>query len=265
MRFRRTQLHHHITKKAPLVVSLTSAVLLSRCNDPSPLPEQPPIQKSAVSKDIEQPYYTLEKDVQSTKAPLTKAPPKKTSRVLNYTESLQALRDNGFGKAADVLEYRVAGKERNMDISQKRAVLISTDILEFLPSMEKAQKLLEIMPHSTVELIVSITERGVSVQEAEGIAEFHLAFTKHMQFRKLDQFDRNHSHVIGRDWPEINYTGDGTTWQQRKQDWNKHGVENFQTAANICRYMRAASKKNYFKKAHKPKKSWSKSLDHYCE
>jgi hypothetical protein len=132
--------------------------------------------------------------------------------------------------------------------------------------MANASKHLGLLPRCTVELVRAVSERGVPMAEAERIAEFHLTYTKAAGLSKLHLFDEAHSHIIGRDWPEIDYSGEGTTWQQRKASWAKVGVEDFKTARSICRYFRAESTMGYHKKLFTPKRSFPPEVEErFCE
>ena len=57
------------------------------------------------------------------------------------------------------------------------------------------------------------------------------AFEKYLQelieyynFQNVAAFDENTSHIIGRQWHEIDYSGEGMTWQGQKAKYARYGV-----------------------------------------
>lgn len=178
--------------------------------------------------------------------------------------SPKALRDEGYGRLADAIERRVGQKGKKMGLTAKQADALSADLMRLLPKMPKASMLADLMPRSVVELVASVSQRKLALKDAEDIASFHIQLTGAMGFRNLKQFDSNHSHVIGRRWNQIDYSGEGVTWRQRQRQWSGAGVKDFRTAGSICRYMRAASRKAYFMRIYKPRKPFPEELEPLC-
>jgi hypothetical protein len=98
-----------------------------------------------------------------------------------------------------------------------------------------------------------VEERGVPEGDAEALAAYLVRATRVLRCQNLAQLDTNHSHVIGRRWQEIDYTGEGTTWQARRDHWARYGVLDFRTAAHVHRYFVAESKLAYFKRIYRPR------------
>lgn len=258
-------------------ILLGVTLLFSGCSEekPVPKPEPPPpvktIPKQPESGESSGPYYSVltsspssKKTTSSSKAPAKDSPRKPMPSSFNGT--MASLHDAGFGAVAEELERRVGQKKRKMKLSQADARAIASYIFRYLPEMPNTKKLLDIMPRSTVELIAGVGERGVLKAEAEKIAEFHLKFTKNAGFRNLKQFDENHSHVIGRDWPDIDYSGERMTWQGQKKTWTRQGVEDFKTAASVCKYFRQTRKAGYHKRIYKPRRTtFPRELNSYCD
>lgn len=157
---------------------------------------------------------------------------------------------------ADAIESRVSQKSRKMKIDEERAVKISAYISSNLPKMPKTHELERTMPRSVVELVVAVEERGVSRGEAEKMADFMLGFTSAMRFGNLAQFDSNLSHVIGREWSQIDYSEENTTWQQRKRQWSAAGVVNFKKAEYLEKYFMKDKEMGYFRRIYKPEGEW---------
>jgi hypothetical protein len=168
-------------------------------------------------------------------------------------DSLAALRRQGYGAAAQALAARVAQRGPKMKLSHAAAGAAAAALLRRLPSMPSARALHAVMPRSLVELIRAVEERGVPPVDAEALAAYLLRFTRTLRFANLAQLDENHSHVIGRRWPEIDYTGEGTTWQARRDHWSRLGVDDFRTAAHVHRYFVAESKLGYFRRIYRPR------------
>lgn len=69
----------------------------------------------------------------------------------------------------------------------------------------------------------------------------------------LEQFDESHSHVIGRHWHEIDYSGEGMTWQGQRAHWARLGVPDFRSAASIHHYFVAAERLRHWKRVYRPR------------
>ena len=110
-----------------------------------------------------------------------------------------------------------------------------------------------VMPRSTVELARAVGERGVALADADDIAAYLVRVTQALRFERLDRFDENHSHVTGRDWPDIDYTGEGMTWQSQKADWSPKGVVDFKKRAHIHAYFTGAEKLPHWDKVYRPR------------
>jgi len=199
-------------------------------------------------------------------AAATNDEPQSPPAAPSYESSIDALREAGYAKAAKVLTSRVDQLEKKHKLTKEQATEAAVAMVKLLPKMANTTQLLERLPRCTVELVRAVDERGVPMAEAERIAEFHLTYTKAAGLSRLDLFDEAHSHIIGRDFSQIDYTGEGTTWQQRQASWAKVGVENFKTASSICRYFRAESKMGYHKRLFNPKRSFPHEVEErFCE
>jgi hypothetical protein len=152
-----------------------------------------------------------------------------------------------------VLQRRVAQRSAKMKLSGAEATAAAGAILRRVESIPSARALHQEMPRSFVELIRAVEERGLDESEAEAMAAYLVRFTRVLRFGNLAQFDVNHSHVIGRAWHEIDYTGEGTTWQRRRAEWSRHGVGDFRTAVHLHRYFTAEERLPYFRRIYRPR------------
>jgi len=139
-----------------------------------------------------------------------------------------------------------------MKLTEKEAAqfeqFLSTPQLPFrhLTDLQKT------LPKTTVELIRGIFSRGVSFEEAESIAHYLEKVVESCGFKNPNAFDNNTSHIIGREWHEIDYTGEGMTWQKQKRAYARHGITNFKTLKNIQKFFAVESRLGYFHKIYKP-------------
>jgi hypothetical protein len=78
----------------------------------------------------------------------------------------------------------------------------SNEFIHFLNDLKDQMPILESLqselPKTTLELLRSIHERGVSVQEAESMASYLQKLLSKFQFQNQSPFDENTSHIIGR-------------------------------------------------------------------
>ncbi|HLU67513.1 MAG TPA: hypothetical protein VKZ63_14625 [Kofleriaceae bacterium] len=167
--------------------------------------------------------------------------------------ALAALRADGVGAAAAVLQRRVRQRSPKMKLAPAEAAAIARALLRRLPEMPEARALERLMPRSTVELVRAVEERGLPGAEAERMARYLRGMVRALRPGNLAQLDANHSHVIGRRWHEIDYTGEGTTWQERRAEWSRHGVGDFRSAVHLHRYFTAEESLPYFRRIYRPR------------
>jgi hypothetical protein len=167
---------------------------------------------------------------------------------------LEELRSRGYGEAARIIDARIAQTKPKMKLSDEDGVSVASAIVDLDREMRDALLALHaVMPRSTVELARAVRERGVSVDEAEAIARYLVRVVETLDFDRLATFDENHSHVTGRDWPDIDYTGEGMTWQGQKADWEPKGVTSFKRATFIHAYFVGAERLPHWKRVYRPR------------
>jgi hypothetical protein len=172
-------------------------------------------------------------------------------------EALALLRDNGFDKAASVIRERVEQRGPKMKLTESQGIRAAISVARHLNALPRLRALHEYMPHSTVALCRAIEERGVEAAEAERIADLLLALVDHLDFARLDRFDVNHSHVTGREWHEIDYSGEKMTWQGQKKYWSKKGVPSFEKAEYVLAYFAHAYRLPHFARVYQPRNKWA--------
>lgn len=109
------------------------------------------------------------------------------------------------------------------------------------------------LPKTTTELLMAVRARGVSIAEAEKMAAYLQELLEKFQFQNVKPFDENTSHIIGREWQDIDYTGEGMTWQKQKQHYLPYGIINFKSVENLQKFFVVESKLPYFRKIYRPK------------
>jgi len=190
-------------------------------------------------------------------APKTPADAASTSAPNTMEKALALAREKGFGEVASVIEERVEQRSPKMKLTNAQGIQAAVFAVQHLTALPRLRALHEVMPHSTVELVRAIEDRGVAAEEVERIADLLLALVAHLDFARLDRFDKNHSHVTGREWREIDYTGEKMTWQGQKKYWSKKGVPSFKKAEHIHRYFAHAYELPHFARVYRPRAKWA--------
>lgn len=142
-----------------------------------------------------------------------------------------------------------------MKLTEEEAARAALALIDELPAMPHARQLLELMPKATIELVRSVRERGVPRDEAERMAEFLLQARAALAMDNPTPFDENCSHVVGREWQDIDYRDEGMTWQKQQAIYVPKGVASFKDAANLRQFLRIESKAPYFQKLYRVKGS----------
>jgi hypothetical protein len=170
-------------------------------------------------------------------------------------DRLQALRDAGLAPLAEIIARRVTQQRRKMKLTEDEAQLVAQELLQELPGLARVRALSEAMPKASIELVRSTRERGVPGAEAERIAIYLLEVRTQLAMDNPTPFDENCSHVVGREWQDIDYRDEGMTWQRQQSIYLPKGVPNFKTVANIRQFFRVESNAPYFQKLYQVKGS----------
>jgi hypothetical protein len=167
-------------------------------------------------------------------------------------DALATLRARDLAAAAGVIAERVAQRGAKMRLSADQGLAAALALLS-IAERESVRALHAVMPRSTVELARAVRERGVPLDEAEAIARYLVRVVEALAFERGGVFDDNHSHVTGREWHEIDYSGERMTWQGQRDYWAPRGVKSFTRAAYIHAYFLGAEKLPHWKRVYRPR------------
>lgn len=219
------------------------ALALAACGrgDPSPSASPAPTQAPVLVADAA-PVPLAAAD--ATDAGL---PPPRT-----LDEGLERLRAAGMAQAAEVIARRVVQRRPKMRLTGDEGRAAAAALLA-LADRAPLRALHQVMPRSTVELARAVSERGLPAADAEAIAGYLVRAARALDFERLATFDENHSHVTGREWHEIDYSGEGMTWRGQKAYWQPRGVESFRKAEFIHAYFTAAERMEHWQRVYRPR------------
>lgn len=158
-----------------------------------------------------------------------------------------------WGDLCNILQKRVEQHQPKMKLSEDSAVGLEMFLLTTTSSFDNLKKLKTILPKTTVELLMSVAFRNVKVEDAEAIARYLKNMLIIYDFQNVTAFDENTSHIIGRDWSEIDYSNEAMTSETQEKKYKKYSITNFKTIENIERFFPVESKLPYFKKIYKPR------------
>jgi hypothetical protein len=171
---------------------------------------------------------------------------------IGLDEALARLRARGYGVAADTITRRAAQTKPKMKLPAGDALATATRLLA-IGDRDAFRELHGVMPRSLVELARAVEQRGLALDEAERIARYLVDVTRALAFERPEVFDENHSHVTGREWADIDYTGEGITWQSQQAFWQPRGVPSFKTRDAIHAYFTGAEKLPHWRKVYRPR------------
>jgi hypothetical protein len=154
-----------------------------------------------------------------------------------------------------ILKSRINQKQPKMKLSSEQA----QNLISFLqqhksndfPSLQSLQKQL---PKTTLELLIAMQSRSLDKQEAEKMAHYLEHLLEEFQFKNVLAFDENTSHIIGREWAQIDYSGEGMTWQAQKAKYQPYGITDFKSLACLKKFFPVESRLPYFNKTYQPQK-----------
>lgn len=157
-------------------------------------------------------------------------------------------------KLCPILEKRINQKQTKMKLKEYEAIQFQDYVLANNKSLSNIHNLIDTMPKTTIELIMGIIFRQTDCFEAEKIAIYLNDLIVYFQFKNPAAFDENTSHIIAKNWNQIDYSGESMTWQGQKAKYAKYGITDFKTIDNIKKFFPIESKLPYFKRIYKPQK-----------
>ena len=79
-----------------------------------------------------------------------------------------------------------------------------------------------ILPKTTLEILILIYKSEMLNIEAEKTAVVLGGLVVNFNFGNINAFDKNTSHIIGKEWHEIDYPDENMTWEKQKQKYMQH-------------------------------------------
>lgn len=155
-------------------------------------------------------------------------------------------------KLSPILMARVNQHQHKMKIERDEAISFVHFLDELNTPLPQLKKLQPGLPKTTLELLIKLYEEKIDANEAEKMAAYLISIVKQFHFENVRPFDANTSHIIGKEWHEIDYSGEGMTWQKQRLKYLPYGVTNFKTEENLKKFFAVESKLPYFKKIYRP-------------
>ena len=153
---------------------------------------------------------------------------------------------------SSIIAKRVAQESQKMRLTTEQGRLAESYLRADLPAMQSMALLASRMPKTTIELVRAVHERGVTREDAEGMAAYLNRMLDSMQMRKLGTFDECCSHVLGRRWDQVDYSGERLDPHEQERHYASRGVPDLLTAEHVRRYFAVESKMPYFRKIFNP-------------
>jgi hypothetical protein len=155
-------------------------------------------------------------------------------------------------KLCSNLQFRVDQTSHKMKLKESEAKSLEHYLQTNKFNFHNLSKLQSQMPKTTTELLMATDKRGLNKNEAEKMAKYLMTEINRYKFKNLSDFDNNTSHIIGREWHEIDYSGESMTWEKQKEKYARYGITNFKSLACLQKFFPVESKLPYFNKIYQP-------------
>ncbi len=155
--------------------------------------------------------------------------------------------------ALGIIQARVEQQKPKRKLTPEEGARAAAYMRGDIALMRGLSDLVSVMPKTAVELVRAVHERGVGRADAEGIADYLVRLRESLRMGNPGPLDENTSHVIGRRWEEIDYSGEGMTWERQKAFYGPKGVDDFRTPGHVQRFFSIETKMPYFIRLYKPK------------
>lgn len=155
-------------------------------------------------------------------------------------------------KLCPLLQSRVDQTAHKMKLQESEAQSLEHYLQTTHFNFLYVSKLQSLMPKTTIELLMATHKRGLNKNEAEKMAQYLINQVKFYKFKNLPAFDNNTSHIIGREWHEIDYSGENMTWKKQKEKYAPYGISNFKSLVCLKKFFPVESKLPYFNKIYQP-------------
>ncbi|MCI0503528.1 hypothetical protein L0Y65_02345 [Candidatus Micrarchaeota archaeon] len=160
--------------------------------------------------------------------------------------------DEAFPALSGIIARRVAQSRAKMKLTPEEGELAMSYLRSDLASSQSIGALASRMPKTTIELLRAMHERGVTREDAEGIAGYLNRMLDSMRLSKVDTFDTCCSHVLGRRWSQIDYSGERLDAASQERSYASRGVPDLLTSEHVRRYFAVESKMPYFRRLFNP-------------
>jgi hypothetical protein len=154
-----------------------------------------------------------------------------------------------------ILNARASQKEAKMKLNQQDIVAIEILLAKINDGTPNLLALQYLLPKTTLELLRAIAQRNVETKEAESMAEYLKYIVESFKFENIPSFDENTSHIIGREWSEIDYSGENMTWEKQKMSYAPYDIQDFKSTAMLKNFFSRESQLPYFKKIYRPQEA----------
>lgn len=165
-------------------------------------------------------------------------------------ETINMLVPSDWSKFGSILQARYTQLQPKMKLSKVQLDSFISFLANLKQPTPELLKLQDILPKTTLELMRAIELRGVTVSAAEQMALYLQTVPAKFGIKNIAAFDENTSHIIGREWSEIDYGGEGMTWQKQQLKYKPYNITNFKTLDNLTRFFPVESELPYFRKVY---------------
>ncbi|MFH0884746.1 MAG: hypothetical protein V1861_03480 [Candidatus Micrarchaeota archaeon] len=216
---------------------------------------QPAQASSADTEQVEIPHFIPSPSAYKTtpsQSPSPEAAVQSVPPIVASPTTAQTPLSDVYPALSGIINGRVAQASPKMKLTPEQGRLAESYLRADLPSMQSTALLASRMPKTAVELVRSVHERGVTREDAEGMAAYLNRMLDTTGMSRLDKFDECCSHVLGRRWGQIDYSGESLDPQRQERFYSSRGVPDLLTAENVRRYFAVESKMPYFRRIFNP-------------
>lgn len=151
-----------------------------------------------------------------------------------------------------ILIQRLNQKAPKMQLNAKQVASFVQYLNQLESPTNNLSQLEKIMPKTSLELLMATHNRNLPLSEAEKMAAYLDILVHKYNFKNLNAFDENTSHIIGREWHEIDYSGENMTWRKQQLKYQPYGITDFKSLDTLKKFFVVESKLPYFNKAYHP-------------
>lgn len=151
-----------------------------------------------------------------------------------------------------ILIQRLNQKAQKMQLNTEQVESFVQYLNQLKASTTNLNQLQKIMPKTSLELLMATHNRNLLLSEAEKMAAYLDILAHKYNFKNINAFDENTSHIIGRKWHEIDYSGENMTWRKQQLKYQPYGIIDFKSVDTLNKFFVVESKLPYFNKSYQP-------------